>query len=278
MLSIEQIKAALRAEDLAVLKQLGQNFLIDETVLGDIVAAAELEPAETVMEVGPGLGVLTFALAERGAQVLAVEKDRKLAKRLRAEAAGKALPVEVLGGDILRANLPQLLAERRIGRYKVVANIPYYITSAIIKLFLEAPLPPQAMVLLVQREVAERICAPKGELSVLALSVRLYGEPALVRLVGSTSFYPAPKVDSAVLRIDRIGRRYSGEEYRALFGLIKMGFASRRKTLVNNLAAGLRRPKDELVRMLETGGLDPRSRAQDLGVEDWVKLLALVEK
>jgi 16S rRNA (adenine1518-N6/adenine1519-N6)-dimethyltransferase len=274
MLDIDGIRQALREEDLRVLKSLGQNFLIDERALEGIVAAADLLPEETAVEVGPGLGALTFALAEKGARVLAIEKDKKMSAYLRKEIIkrGKADRIEVLSADVLRLDLPRLLEERGIGSYKVVANIPYYITSPIIKLFLETDLPPALMVLLVQKEVAERICAPAGDLSILALSVLLYGEPALIAGVPRASFYPAPKVDSAVLRIARIGRRCEEEDCKRLLRLVKIGFAAKRKKLTNNLAAGFQWEKGAVENLLKTVDISPAARAQDLSLEDWFRL------
>jgi 16S rRNA (adenine1518-N6/adenine1519-N6)-dimethyltransferase len=281
MLTIEDIRQALQEEDLKVLKSLGQNFLIDESVLGDIVAAAELGSEDTVIEVGPGLGTLTFALAPRCQRVIAIEKDRKMGKFLRrslSEKLGEKNNVELLSADILHLNLPELLAERGVQHYKLVANIPYYITSPIIKLFLETAPQPEAMVMLVQKEVAERICASQGDLSILALSVLLYGRPTLVRPVASAAFYPAPKVDSAILRIDEISKRYTDAQYWQLFRLIKISFASKRKTLLNNLAAGLKLDKPVTAELLAAAGIAPAARAQDLGVPEWRQLVSELER
>lgn len=275
MLTIEQIRQALREEDLKVLKSLGQNFLIDEKALTDIVAAAELSEDDTAVEVGPGMGVLTFALADRCRKVVAIEKDRKMSKYLRGEIAkkyGDKGNIEIVNDDILKVNLPEFLSARGIGEYKIVANIPYYITSPIIRLFLETPVPPREMVLLVQKEVAERICAKPGDMSILSLSVLLYGNPEIVRLVGKDSFYPAPKVDSAVLRIRNIGKKYPEADYKEIFRLIKIGFSAKRKKLVNNLSSGLKLPKEEVFAKLSSVGVSPDVRAEDLGAEDWIKL------
>jgi 16S rRNA (adenine1518-N6/adenine1519-N6)-dimethyltransferase len=275
MLSVEDIKSSLREEDLKVLKGLGQNFLIDEKALEDIVAAADLGPDDIIIEVGPGMGVLTFALAKKVKKVIAVEKDRKMGRFLAKEIVnklGENNNVEIVSDDILKINLPKFLGERGITDYKLVANIPYYITSMIIKLFLETEMPPKEMVMLVQKEVAERICAGKGDLSILALSVLLYGQPSLVRKVPNTSFYPAPKVDSAILKIGNIGKKFSPEDYREMFRLIKIGFSSKRKTLVNNLSAGLKRDKTEIEHILQDLGIDKNVRAQDLEISDWFRL------
>jgi len=275
MLNIEDIKKTLREEDLKVLKGLGQNFLVDEKVLEDIVAAADLGPEDIVVEVGPGMGTLSFALAEKCKKVVAIEKDRKMSKVLRKEILeklGEKANVEILSDDILKINLSEFLATRGIEKYKLVSNIPYYITSPIIKLFLEAEIQPESIVLLMQKEVAERICAEKGGLSVLALSVLLYGEPEMVRTVSHEAFYPAPKVDSTVLKISNISKKYSVSDYQKIFRIIKIGFSSKRKRLVNNLSAGIGIGKEEIEKVLMDCGVDKNARAQELEVADWVKL------
>ena len=275
MLSIEEIKNALQEADLKVLKSLGQNFLIDEKALEDIVAAAELESDGVVIEVGPGMGVLTFALASKCQRVIAIEKDRKMSKFLRKEILkkfGEKSNIEIVNEDILKINLPEFLKARGVTKYKLVANIPYYITSPIIKLFLGTEAPPESMVMLVQKEVAERICAKKGDMSILALSVVLYGEPSMIRKVGSASFYPAPKVDSCILKIENIGKKYPDEDYREIFRFIKMGFSSKRKKLVNNLSAGMKLSKDEVEKILVSCDIDKDTRAQDLQAADWVRV------
>lgn len=275
MLTIEDIKKTLKEEDLKVLKSLGQNFLIDEKALEDIIAASQLNPGDTAVEVGPGMGVLTFALSKRCKKVIAIEKDKRMSSFLRKEILktfGENSNIEVISGDILKLNLPKLFQERGIGKYKVVANIPYYITSPITKLFLETEIQPEMIVVLMQKEVAERICAEKGDMSILALSVLLYGKPELVRIVGKDSFYPVPKVDSAILRISDISRKYSSEEYASIFKVIKIGFSAKRKKLSNNLAAGLEIGKDKAEDLLLQIGVDKNARAQDLEVEDWIRL------
>jgi len=275
MFNIEDIKKTLREEDLKVLKSLGQNFLIDEKVLEDIVAAADLGPEDVVVEVGPGMGTLSFALAEKCKKVVAIEKDRKMGKVLRKEILeklGEKANIEILSDDILKINLSEFLAMRGIKKYKLVSNIPYYITSPIIKLFLEAEIQPEMIVLLMQKEVAERICAKKGDLSVLALSVLLYGEPEMVRTVSHEAFYPAPKVDSTVLKISNISKKYSVSDYQKIFRIIKIGFSSKRKKLVNNLSAGLKMEKIEVEKILSDCNIGASARAQDLEVVDWVKL------
>lgn len=274
MHSIEEIKKALKEEDLKVLKSLGQNFLTDEKVLDDMVKAADLKENDVAIEIGPGMGVLTFELAKIARKVIAIEKDRKMSGFLRREI--EKIPegqqnIEILNEDILGINLPEFLREQGIAKYKVVANIPYYITSMIIKLFLETQVQPEMMTLLVQKEVAERICAGKGDMSVLALSVLLYGNPEIVRVVGKDSFYPVPKVNSAILKINNIEKKYLPEDYAKIFRLIKIGFSSKRKKLANNLSAGLKMEKEEIENILSGCGIAKNARAQDLEVADWIR-------
>jgi 16S rRNA (adenine1518-N6/adenine1519-N6)-dimethyltransferase len=275
MLSVEQIKETLKEEDLKVLKSLGQNFLVDENALAQIVASAEISSDDVIVEIGPGMGVLTFALAEKCGKVFAIEKDRKMSKFLRQEAEkklGAGNNIEIICQDILQMNLPEFLEKNNIKKYKLVANIPYYITSPIIKLFLETEIQPETIVVLVQKEVAERICAKKGDLSILVLSVLIYGRPEMVGVVGKKSFFPSPKVDSAILKINSIGKNLSDEKCREIFRIIKIGFSAKRKKLAKNLAAGLKVNKIEVEKVLESNGIDINVRAQDLDLKDWVKL------
>lgn len=276
MLSVEQIKETLKEEDLKVLKSLGQNFLVDENALAQIVASAEISSDDVIVEIGPGMGVLTFALAEKCGKVFAIEKDRKMSKFLRQEAEkklGVGNNIEIICQDILQMNLPEFLEKNNIKKYKLVANIPYYITSPIIKLFLETEIQPETIVVLVQKEVAERICAKKGDFSILALSVLIYGRPEMVGVVGKKSFFPSPKVDSAILKINSIGKNLSDEKCREIFRIIKIGFSAKRKKLAKNLAAGLKVNKVEVEKALESNGIDINVRAQDLDLEDWVRLV-----
>lgn len=195
---------------------LGQNFLVDREVLDKIIETAEIEPDDLVIEVGPGVGTLTRELVKEAGEVRTVELDNKLAKLLGQlfhcsivslsggksnEAMKQCNNLEIISADILKLNINELVGNEK---YKVVANIPYYITSKILNFFLTAEKKPESITLLVQKEVAERICAKPGQMSVLAISVQAYAEPEIIEIVKASSFFPAPKVDSAVLRIGRI--------------------------------------------------------------------------
>lgn len=275
MLSPEQIQKIFKAKNLRVLKSLGQNFLIDEKVLGAIVKSADIGKGDIVLEIGPGLGVLTEELSKKCGKVIAVEKDKKLAKFLAELKNKKCLGgnVEIINGDILKLNIEEIIKKHGVGGdYKLVSNIPYYITSPVIKLFLESKIQPKLIILLIQKEVADRICATAGKMSVLALSVQIYGQPEIVDYVSRTSFYPQPEVDSAILKIKNIKRDFPDDYYGKIFRIIKIGFSSKRKTLVNNLSAGLRVEKNQASEILKKAGIDPCFRAQELDLKDWEKL------
>jgi 16S rRNA (adenine1518-N6/adenine1519-N6)-dimethyltransferase len=258
-------------------KSLGQHFLHDQKVLQQIVAAADLKVGDKVLEIGPGKGVLTSELVNactdvrtyvRTSNVIAIEKDRELASQLENQNS----KLKIIEGDILEVNLPLLIEQNDFFEYKVVANIPYYITGKIIRLLFETKYPPKLVVLLVQKEVAERICASPGKMSILSASVKYFGVPQIVDFVSRKSFDPVPKVDSAILRIIPHEKLSSKTETKDFFTIIKIGFSSRRKTLLNNLAAGLKMQKSTILNILEENGLSENTRAQELGIDDWKKL------
>jgi 16S rRNA (adenine1518-N6/adenine1519-N6)-dimethyltransferase len=262
--------ALLRAHGLSPRKGLGQNFLVDDAALRQIVAAAEINPLDTVLEVGPGLGHLTRYLAACAGRVLAVELDAALLPALRAALAGST-NVSILQGDILKLDLTRL--ELPAG-YLVVANIPYYITGELIPFLMEAPLKPARLVLTIQKEVADAICAGPGDLSIRALSVQVYGRPTIAARIPAGAFYPAPDVDSAVLRIDLYPQPLiSPQRLVAFFQLIKAGFSQKRKTLRNSLAGGLGWKPQQAVALLQKAGIDPQRRAETLSLPEWERLV-----
>jgi 16S rRNA (adenine1518-N6/adenine1519-N6)-dimethyltransferase len=259
------VRALLREYGLRPKQSLGQNFLVDPPALAKIVAAAELQPHETVLEVGPGLGTLTAALAGHARRVVAVELDDRLLPVLERLLAGYP-NVTVVHGDILALD-PARLVEPP---YKVVANIPYYITAAILRHLLEARVQPERVVLTVQAEVAERLAAQPGDMSLLAVSVQFYGRVRIVGRIKAGAFYPPPKVDSAVVAIDlreRPALDVADPDW--YFRIVRAGFSQRRKQLKNTLAAGLARPPGEVAAALEGIGLDPTRRAETLSLEEW---------
>ena len=233
----KSIQQLLKQYNLKPQKGLGQNFLADPGSLNKIVSAAEIGPADTVLEIGPGLGTLTALLAEKAQRVIAVELDRNLVSALK-EILSDYDNIELIQGDILEVNLNELFTEPG---YIVAANIPYYITSALLRQLLEAKYAPQRVVLTVQKEVGQRICAPTGNLSLLALSVQVYGNPSISHQISAGAFFPAPKVDSAVVRIEIYPEPViPREKLDTFFSLIKAGFAQKRKTLQNTLSVGMK--------------------------------------
>ena len=267
------IPALLRAHDLYPRKRLGQNFLVDPVALERIVAAADLSPQDIVIEPGAGLGTLTRSLAEYAGRVVAVELDDGLVQALHHELADLG-NIQIIHGDILRVpntGMPHL-------GYKVVGNLPYYLTSAVLRRFLEDEPRPRRMVVTVQREVAERIVAQPGKMSLLAVSVQFYGQPKIVARIPPGAFYPSPQVDSAVLRID-VGAQplvalARGIDARAYFRVVRAGFSQRRKTLRNSLSGGLALAPGAVQELLEDAGIEPRRRAETLGLDEWARATA----
>jgi 16S rRNA (adenine1518-N6/adenine1519-N6)-dimethyltransferase len=267
---LAQTKRLLSRLDLKAKKRLGQHFLIDREVLAKVVAAAGLEPGDTVIEVGPGLGVLTRELSGKAGRVIAVELDDRLAEIL-GQSLKKLENVTIVSGDILRIDPAALLGQG--SDYKVVANLPYYITSAVLRHFLESSPKPRLVVVMVQKEVAWAIVAEPGRMSLLSVSVQLYGSPEVVAFVPAACFYPAPEVDSAILRIVIYPEpAVAVTDISGFFRLVKAGFTSSRKQLVNSLAIGLGIPKDEALSLLEAAGIIYKRRAETLALEEWQRL------
>lgn len=274
MISLSDIKYICSQYDIMPSKSRGQNFLIDEKIVDKIITASDLNRKDVVVEVGPGLGVLTHELIKKAKKVIAVELDYKIADYLKAEFVG-APNIDIVQGDVLKINLLDLGLNSH--DYKIVSNLPYNITSRFLRVFLEmVDNSPQEMILMLQKEVAERIVAEIGEMSVLSVMVQFYGEPKLLFNVSKESFWPAPQVDSAVISIKRKTAKLSADP-KKFFRLVKMGFAAKRKQLHNNLAGGLHKTSDEVKRAIKDIGFDEKIRAQDLGVEDWVRLLKNLE-
>ncbi|MDD5190835.1 MAG: 16S rRNA (adenine(1518)-N(6)/adenine(1519)-N(6))-dimethyltransferase RsmA [Dehalococcoidales bacterium] len=269
---LARTKKLLLMHDLRARKGLGQNFLIDETVVDCILSAAELTKQDTVIEVGPGLGVMTDELAKLAGKVIAVELDDRLAGIL-ADRFTNNKNVTIINRDILETDPAALLLTSGVKTYKVVANLPYYITSAVIRHFLEAKIQPARLVLMTQKEVAGQITAPPGKMSLLSVSVQLYGEPKIMAVVPAASFYPAPNVDSAVLRIDVDPAAETGiTDIAEFFMLAKAGFSANRKQIVNPLAQRLAMPRADVLALLENAGIDSHRRAETLTIPEWKTL------
>ncbi len=265
-----EVAGLLRQFSLTPKKGLGQNFLADPAALRAVIAAAEIPPTASVLEIGPGLGHLTRYLARAARRVVAVELDGQLIPVL-AQVLAKFPNVQVVQGDILEVDPAALMAEPG---YLVVANIPYYITSAVIRHLLAARHQPARMVLTVQLEVAQRICALPGDLSLLALSVQVFGKARVAARLPAGAFFPPPKVDSAVVRVDLYPQPLiPAEEIERFFLLARAGFSQKRKTLRNSLSGGLSLPAGQAAALLTAGGVDPQRRAETLSLEEWSRLV-----
>jgi 16S rRNA (adenine1518-N6/adenine1519-N6)-dimethyltransferase len=248
-------------------KALGQHWLKDRYILSDIADAADIHNTDTVLEIGPGLGTLTSELLRRAHDVVAVEFDSELARKLPAQFPGKNLTVH--NEDILSYDL-SLIPKG----YIVVANVPYYITSKIVQKLLTANNKPRIIVLLVQKEVAERIAAPPGEMSILSVAAQVYAETELGIEVPREYFTPPPEVDSRVIVLKvRTESLISNVDEKLFFRIVKAGFSARRKKLRSSLSAGLSLPKEEIERRLRSVSIDPNLRAQDISIEQWLKLV-----
>jgi len=275
---LTQTRKLLRRFGLRARKGLGQHFLIDEEALKLIIVAAELTPTDVVMEIGPGLGVLTRELAKQVGWVVAIELDNKLADILR-QTLSSFNNVTIINEDVLKVDPEALLQEyfrpevSSSYNYKMVANLPYYIASPVLRHFLEASVKPQTMVVMMQKEVAEEIVAKPGRMSLLSVSVQLYGEPTIVGYVPADCFYPAPEVDSAILKITLYPQpavKVANKE--SFFALVRAGFCASRKQMGNSLAQGLGLPKDEVLALLKESGIAPQRRAETLTLEEWAHL------
>jgi 16S rRNA (adenine1518-N6/adenine1519-N6)-dimethyltransferase len=258
-------KEQLAALGLSPSKALGQNFLHDRGIVRRIADSAGIDPGDTVLEIGPGLGVLTAELAKRATRVVAVELDARLADHLRDTMPANVAVVEA---DALAID-PSVLAGPD---YRVVANLPYSVATAIIRHLLEADPPPRALTVMVQREVAERIVAAPPAMSLLAVAVQFYALPRILFRIGGGAFIPPPRVESAVLAMEPREPPLARGEHAAFFRVVAAGFGQRRKQLANALAAGLRLPRDAVTSALVGAGIAPTERAERLHVEDWVRL------
>ncbi len=248
-------------------KSLGQHWLRDRDTLTYIAESADITPQDTVLEIGPGLGTLTSELLRRAEKVVAVEFDEDLARKLPGQFPGKNL--EVIQSDILAFDLSRLPAG-----YKVVANVPYYITSKIVQLLMTAENKPSVAVLLVQKEVAVRLAASPGDMSILAVSAQLFAEVELGDTVPAALFTPPPKVDSAVVILrSRPSPQVPASEEKQFFRLVKAGFSAKRKKLRSSLSGGLAISKDQAEAHLQQAGIGLDKRAEDLSIDQWLTLL-----
>jgi len=249
----------------------GQNFLISEDVYNTIITASKLNRTDSVLEVGPGLGFLTAKLAPLVQKVVAVELDDKLANILQTAVDSQGVDnIKIINEDILRLDPRALFA----GGYKIVANLPYNITSIFLRKFLSTDHRPEIMILMLQKEVAERITASAGSMSLLAISVQYYAQAKIIKVVKSDNFWPQPQVDSAIIEIKITTRINSPEEDKLFFRLVRIAFSAKRKMLKNNLVAGLKIEVAEIENILLKIELQPQVRAEALKMADWYKLFA----
>lgn len=244
-------------------KSLGQHWLTDEASLLAMVKAGRVEQGDTVVEIGPGLGSLTKKLVEQAGQVIAIELDEKLAGQLLKRVPSPHL--SVVTNDVLTFDFTSLIPD-----YKLVANIPYYVTGHLLRILTETPNKPKNAALLLQREVADRVAAKPGDMSVISISVQLFYDVSLGKIIPANLFDPPPKVDSRILILERRSEPlFPDVNYQQFFHLVKIGFASKRKTLLNSLAAGLYTVKEELSNSISAAGINPQIRSQELSLEQW---------
>ena len=249
------------------IKHLGQNFLIDKSVVSKLIKGAKLLKTDTVLEIGPGTGVLTQETARKVKKVIAVEKDPRMCKLLK-ERLRDFDNIKIINADILKTNITGYGLP--VTGYKIVANLPFYITAPVIRKFLETKDPPQEMVLIIQKEVAQRICAKPPKMSILAVSVQFYAKVKILSYVSKKSFYPQPKVDSAIIQI-KPEKKYK-VDIDKFFKIVKAGFSQPRKQLINNLSKQLKINKKELSSLLLDKGIKPTQRAETLSIKDWLNL------
>ncbi len=274
--SLQQpISTILKKHTLLPDKSLGQNFLTDPAILEKITRIAGVTNKDTVLEIGAGLGHLTAQLANSAKQVVAVELDERLIPVLE-ENLSEYENIRIVQGDILSLKTQDLVRENN---YLVVANIPYYITSRIIRNLLESELKPNRIILTIQHEVAQRVCARTGKMSLLSLSVLMYGVPSLEMRIPANAFFPTPKVDSAVILLNLHPEPLLAGKLRVkFFKIIKAGFLHKRKTLRNSLSKGLAWAPVETEKMLQEASIDPQRRAETLTMDEWLELTQYFDK
>ena len=271
----QPISTILKKHNLVPDKSLGQNFLTDPAILEKITGIAGVTDKDTVLEIGAGLGHLTAQLANSAEQVVAVELDERFIPVLE-ENLVEYENIKIIQGDILSLKTQDLVQENN---YLVVANIPYYITSRIIRNLLESELKPNRIILTIQHEVAQRVCAKSGKMNLLSLSVLMYGEPSLEMRIPAGAFFPAPKVDSAVVLLNLHSEPLLAGKLRVkFFKIIKAGFLHKRKTLRNSLSKGLAWAPLEVEKMLQEASIDPQRRAETLSMSEWLELTRHYDK
>ena len=256
---------ALNPQIIKPKKQLGQHWLRQKSVLNKIINTADVKKDDLIIEIGPGLGILTKELAKKAGKVISIEKDLALIPILKNNLQGLK-NIEIISGDAIRMSFGNFK------NYKVVANLPYYAATAIIRKLLESKIKPKLMVLMLQKEVAQRICAKPPKMSLLGISVQLYAKVKIIDYVSKNAFWPKPIVDSAVIKLEIKNSKLKVNKD-LFFKIIKAGFSQPRKQLLNNLSKGLDLPKEEIKNWLEDNGINPSKRGQDLDLKDWLSLV-----
>ena len=258
-----KIAEILDRHGLGALKRLGQNFLVDQNIIKKMVGLVSSD--DTVIEVGPGFGSLTIPTAKKVKKLIAIEKDKKIAQVLEDEFLGQLNNTTLIRGDVLKdCVIPS-------EKYLVLANTPFYITSPVIKMFLESTNPPSKMILMTQKEVAQRICSKPPEMNILAISVQFYANPKIAFKVSRNSFWPSPKVDCAVLIIERKDS-LPKIDIKKFFKIVKAGFSHPRAQLLNNFSKGLKLDKEKVKEIMLSLEIHPKKRAESLSIDEWVKL------
>ena len=280
LLSVNEIKTLLSKYETRPSKRLGQNFLIDKNILNKIIESADIKSNDIILEVGPGIGTLTQELAQRAKKVIAVEKDKTMIEILKETLKGFN-NIEIIQGDILKIDYLKLIenCKLKIENYKIVANIPYYLTSPLIRMFLESVKPPHDFVLMLQKEVAQRICSKPPNMSLLAVSVQFYAEAKIISYVSKNCFWPSPKIDSAIIKITP-NKNNKNIDADLFFKIVKAGFSQPRKQLGNNLLALNKIEGSKIIKIerkkinkwLLKNKINPKQRAETLGIEDWKNL------
>ena len=260
------IKNLLKKYNLRPSKGLGQNFLVDKTALKRVIASADLSPEDIVVEIGPGLGVLTLELAKKAGKVIAIEKDSKMIEALK-ETLTSFKNIEIIQEDVRKITNDQLPATN----YKIVANLPFYLTAPVIRKFLEFGNPPELMTLIIQKEVAQRITAQPPKMNLLAVSVQLYAEPKIISYISKKSFWPQPEVDAAIIKL-KIRNLKSETNTKEFFRVVRAGFSQPRKMLINNLSKCLGVSKSRTEFWLNRNNIRLNQRAENLNITDWINL------
>ncbi len=272
LISKNVVKQVLDKYQIRPLKRLGQNFLISKKALNDFINACDLKKNDVVLEIGSGLGTITQEIAKKVKTVIAIEKDKKMCEIMK-QTLRDFENIEIINQDILKLKIQYQIPKE----YKVVGNLPFYITAPVIRKFLESKNQPQEMIFMIQKEVAQRICAKPPNMSILAVSVQFYAKPKIVSYLPKNSFWPQPKVNSAIIKV--VSNKYQIAEInkKLFFQIVKAGFKSPRKQLVNNLSKGLKKDKEKVAVWLLKNNIQPNQRAETLNVQDWISLTKTIK-